>query len=108
MAGLVSAVKTLQARRAALIGEVGKIDHALEALRGLGGPVARGGATRRKGGKWRKGNPGRPPKWFVEKQKGKGAKNPAKRKGKRKVSAKRLASLAKARAALAAKRAAAK
>jgi hypothetical protein len=110
MAGLASAVKTLQTRRAALAGELEKIDHALEALRGLGGPVARGAATRRKGGKWRKGHPGRPPRWFVEKQRTKGARKPAKRKSrrKRKASAKQLAAMAKAREALAAKRAAAK
>ena len=67
---------------------------------------------KRKGGKWKLGKPGRPPKWFLEQQKGK-AKKPAKSGGgpkpkkKRIASPKMLAALAKARAARAAKRAAA-
>ena len=82
---------------------------------------------KRRGGKWRKGSPGRPPKWYVEKQKaagtGKAKRKAAKpkkapmpkappkakpaKKVKKPVSAKVLAGLAKARAVLAAKRQAA-
>ena len=56
----------------------------LGALKGVGkvaAPAGRGG-RRRKGGKWRPGKPGRPPKWYVEKQKAAG-KKPAKRRTRR-------------------------
>jgi hypothetical protein len=87
------------------------------ASRGPGRPL--GAGKKRKGGKWRPGRPGRPPKWYLDQQKGKGkgakARKPArsakhakvKKPGrKRPASEKQLAAMAKARAALAAKRAA--
>jgi len=64
----------------------------------------------RKPGTWKPGHPGRPPKWYAAKQKAKGEQKPPKKAGKRKkgASAKVLAGLAKALAALAAKRKASK
>ncbi len=71
--------------------EIAVLDQIIGALKGVdgrsrGGKVgrpAKGG--RKKGGKWRKGHPGRPPKWYVEQQKGKGAgkKKRGRRKGAR-------------------------
>ena len=75
------------------------------------------GAKARKRGTWKPGRPGRPPQWYVDQQKakvakgGKSAKKAAKTRPvnrKKKVSAKQLAGLAKAREALARKRAALK
>ena len=110
MAGLASAIRVLQQRRASLEREIDKIDGVLEVLRGLGGSVARGAGRRRQGGKWRPGRPGRPPNWYVDQREAKGAKVPAKKRSRRKrrASPRQLAAMAKARSALAAKRAAAK
>jgi len=99
--------------------ELKSLGEILGALKGVDGAAMPRGTSkvkgkRRKGGKWRPGHPGRPPKWYSEKMKGKGktkaskATKPA-RKAKRKkrtASPKMLAALEKARAAMAAKRAA--
>ena len=99
--------------------ELASLSQILGALKGVdGAKVTLGGKARtkrRKGGKLRPGHPGRPPKWYIEQQKGKGkgkaAKTPKAMKKvarkKRPASPKMLAALAKAREKLAAKRAAA-
>jgi hypothetical protein len=78
--------KELERARAAVdecAKELGRIDAVLDALGGGGG--RRGGATRgrRKGGRWRPGRPGRPPNWWIEQQKKKGAKPDGRKKGRR-------------------------
>jgi len=96
---------------------IGQILAALKGTEGAAVSARRGKAKakskRRKGGKWKKGRPGRPPKWYTEKMKGKAtakkaskATKPAKKakRKKRTASPKMLAALAKARAARAAKR----
>jgi hypothetical protein len=69
----------------ALEDEMTIVDQVLSALAGprrMGRPRRgpRGGRVR--GGRWRPGKPGRPPKWWVEQQKGKAAKA-GKRGGRR-------------------------
>jgi hypothetical protein len=106
-------VMDLRAKRAELIELLRKVDQALEAFDDLGtAPMA---APARMAGKWRPGGRGRPPKAYVEKQAKtesvtkKPAKQKARRKGKKRPpTEKQLAAMAKAREALAAKRAAAK
>lgn len=80
--------------------------------KGSGRRAKSGRAAAKKPGKWRPGRPGRPPKWYVEQQKGKatGTKAASSRRvatRKKSASPKMLAALAKAREVLAAKRAAA-
>jgi hypothetical protein len=89
--------------------ELGTLDRILEALSGTDLKTASSRGGRRKGGKWRRGKPGRPPQWYLDQQKAKGKAKAAKKapRKKRTVSAKVLAGLAKAREALAKKRAAA-
>lgn len=49
-----------------------------------GRKAGRKAGKRRKGGKWKKGHPGRPPKWYVEQQKAAGgAKKTRKRRGRK-------------------------
>ena len=69
--------------------EIAVLDQIISALKGVGGVAHRGpgrppkaGGRRRKGGKWRKGHPGRPPRWYVEQQAALGKK--AKKRGRRK------------------------
>jgi len=120
MAGNAQIVRLIEKRRETLVrqvsraeesikgwkGEIESLDAVVHSLRGLG--AGRAGRTPRtaRRGTWRLGHPGRPPKWYVEQQKGKGKSKGMRKAGKRKrrASAKMLASLAKARAALAAKR----
>ncbi len=87
-------------------GEIDSLDAVVQSLRGMGAGRAGRTPQRARRGTWRPGHPGRPPKWYVEQQQGKGKRKGARKAGKRKrrASAKMLASLAKARAALAAKR----
>lgn len=85
------------------------LDKMLLALKSMtdGGPPAATRRPTRRGrrGTWKPGSRGRPPKWYVEQQKAKGTKsNPARGKRRRRVSAKQLAGLAKAREVLAKKR----
>ncbi|MCK6479127.1 MAG: hypothetical protein L6R43_02935 [Planctomycetes bacterium] len=94
-------------------GQMDSLDGAIAALGGAGRRAGRTGAKGRKRGTWKPGGRGRPPQWYVDQQRGKRAKGrkaakagPAKRM--RRVSAKVLAGLAKAREVLAAKRAARK
>jgi hypothetical protein len=104
MPGIDAAVRELKARRDALAEELRKIDQALEVLAGLG----TSSAPKPKGGKWRPGGRGRPPKAYTEKQRAeKVAAKAPRRKGKRRKppTEKQLAAMAKAREALAAKRA---
>jgi hypothetical protein len=69
------------------------VQQILDALKGASMGKGGGKAPRGKPGKWRPGRPGRPPKWYVEQQKGKkaaggGAKKRRGRKpGRRKASA---------------------
>ena len=94
--------------------EIRSLDEVVTSLKGMsGGKAGRNLPTAKRGkkrGTWRAGHPGRPPKWFTDQQQAKGKRKPAKKAGKRKkvASAKVLAGLAKARAALAAKRKASK
>jgi hypothetical protein len=113
---LESRVTQAEKSIAAWKGEMESLDGAISSLSGTGGrKVGRPkGSGRRKRGTWKEGSPGRPPKWFTEQKKAKSKGEPAKKaakpkakKRKRKPSAKMLAGLAKARAALAAKRKAA-
>lgn len=77
----------LAAARAAVVScekEIEVLDQILRALKGAGaGPgrpprTAAGGSkkAKKKGGKWRPGRPGRPPKWYVEQQKAAGKGSP--------------------------------
>ena len=103
----------------AMEAELKILDQILAALpsgtvkRGPGRPRGGKKAGRRTRGTWKPGGRGRPPRWYVERQKGreKPAKKAAKAKKaprrKRTVSPKVLASLARARAARAEKRKAA-
>src|SRR5690349_13615810 len=65
--------------------ELAVLSQILGALKGV--KPARGGGPkgkRRKGGKWKPGKPGRPPKWYVEQQKaGGGKKKGRKRRGRK-------------------------
>ena len=57
--------------------EIAVLDRIVSALKGVDGRTAgraSGGKRARKGGKWRPGHPGRPPKWYVEQQKAAGGK----------------------------------
>ena len=71
--------------------ELAVLAQIIGALKGVDGGPARGGprsakkaGKRRKGGKWRPGHPGRPPKWYVEQQKAAGgAKKGGKRRGRK-------------------------
>jgi len=98
-------------------GEMDSLDGAISALGGTGKRSGPTGAKGRKRGTWKPGRRGRPPQWYVDQQKAKGAKGrkPSKKaakvkpgKRKRRVSAKQLAGLARARAVLAEKRKTAK
>jgi len=93
--------------------QMDSLDGAISSLGGSGRRAIRQGAKGRKRGTWKQGSRGRPPQWFIDQQKAKGEQKPVKKsaktkpaKRKKKVSKKQLAGLAKARAALAAKRAA--
>jgi len=94
--------------------EISSLDEVVFSLKGMKGGAAGRNLKRakpgRKRGTWKAGHPGRPPKWYTEQRKAKGKQKPTKKAGKRKkaASAKVLAGLAKARAALAAKRKASK
>jgi hypothetical protein len=101
--------------------EVKQLDTLVSSLQGIGGGKSACGPLKRaRGGRrgvWKPGSRGRPPQWYLDQQEAKGAKGkrPAKRvakpkpaKRKKRVSAKQLAGLARARAVLAAKRSAAK
>ena len=117
-AKLESRVAQAEQSIAAWKGEMDSLDGAISALGGTGRKAGRPrGAKGRKRGTWKPGGRGRPPQWYVDQQKAKGAKarKPAKKtskakpaKRKKKVSAKVLAGLARARAVLAEKRAWAK
>jgi hypothetical protein len=98
--------------------DIHSLDKMLVALKSMteGGPPAGAGRPTRRDrrGTWKPGSRGRKPKWYLEQQAAKMAKKPAKKaakakpaKRKKKVSAKQLAGLARARAVLAEKRKAA-
>lgn len=60
--------------------EIAVLDQIIGALKGVDGrSVGKAAGGKRKGGKWRPGHPGRPPKWYVEQQKEKGGKKKARR-----------------------------
>ena len=109
--------KVAQAERsiAGWKGEMESLDGAISALGGAGRRGRPKGAKGRTRGTWKPGSRGRPPQWYVEQQKAKGKRKPARKAPKarpttrkRKVSPKVLAALAKAREARARKRAAEK
>jgi hypothetical protein len=88
--------------------ELDTVERILDALSSRSGRRGPGRPKGVRGGMWRPGRPGRPPKWYVEQQKSKSGRKTAREKEpkrKRKASPKMLAALAKAREALAAKRA---
>ena len=123
MAANEQVIKLLQKQRAKLermiaragdsiAGWRGELESLVGAITALGGTARRAIRTAAKGrkrGTWKPGSRGRPPKWYVEQQKAKGPR-PAKATPatkKRKASPKQLAAMARAREALARKRAAA-
>ena len=72
--------------------EIKVLDQIVTALEGVdgrgmgkvkGGRPAKAAGRRRKGGKWRKGHPGRPPKWYVEQQKAEGGGKKKARRGRK-------------------------
>lgn len=81
--------------------ELAVLAQIIGALKGVG-PATAGkgprGGKRRKGGKWRPGHPGRPPKWYVEKQKAAGGKKKAKKRRARRAAPKPAAAPAEAAA----------
>jgi hypothetical protein len=116
---LESELREARATVSAAEKELKSLDQILAALKGSKGAAlstrrGKGKAKGRKGGKWRLGHPGRPPKWYTEKMKGKKgteSSRPAPKalrtRKKRVATPKMLAALARAREAMAAKRAAA-
>jgi len=119
MAANTQVIRLLQKQRAKLEGRVAQaeqsiagwkvemdsLDGAISALGGSRKGAGRTGAKGRKRGTWKPGSRGRPPQWYVDQMKAKGMKAARKvRKVRKAVSKRVLAGLAKARAALAAKR----
>jgi len=75
--------------------ELAVLAQIIGALKGVGPAPGRRGpkpgrkaGKRRKGGKWKKGHPGRPPKWYVEQQKAAGGKKKAGKRRRRRVASK--------------------
>lgn len=129
---ITSRISLAKSELVAMEKELKVLDEVLKALPSAGlsrGSSRQGKANGRgakkaaKKGKWKPGKPGRPPQWYIDQQKGKGANapkatrakprvaagKPAKKpKVKRKATEKQLAAMAKAREALAANRKATK
>jgi len=126
MAANAQVIRLLQKQRAKLEQKVAQAEKSIADWKGqmdsLDGAIAALGGTGRRGsrgrtrGTWKPGGRGRPPKWYLEQKKAGGKRTPGAKeskpskpakKRKKRVSAKVLAGLARAREALAKKRAAA-
>jgi hypothetical protein len=106
MGGLESAIKAIEKRRAAMVAEVKDLDGVLRKLTSIS--KRRGHLTPPENGrehKWKPGQPGRPPNWYLEKVREEGGVRKMRKKA---ATPRQIAALEKARAALAVKRAAAK